>query len=72
MGMELVNFAVFFGLVTGFHVCNEKLQHVHKGHVRVPHLTFVAGALSHPITWDTMQHYIIHLVVYSGKLLPLH
>lgn len=32
----------------------------------------LTAALSHPVTWHALHEYAVHLVVYSGKLLPSH
>ena len=36
------------------------------------HRQALATALLSPASWDAVQHYLIHLVVYSGKVFGTH
>lgn len=71
--LELINLAAFFGLTVTFHWCGEKLKHrFPTNRITAGHKALLAGALSHPITWDALHHYAVHVVVYSGYFIPKH
>lgn len=69
---ELVNLAVFFGLSAAFHIAQEKLKHKYGNRISSGHAVLVAAAVSHPITWHSLQEYAVHIVIYSGYILPKH
>lgn len=79
--VHAVVFGAFVGLSVGWHIAEEKIhrwkQHrsealPHGEPVRHSRLFLLLTPASHPYVWDGIREFCVHLVVYSGLVIPPH
>lgn len=75
---DLLIFAAMLGLAVVFHwlesVAEERWNKAHpkdKGHYHKCSAVLMAG-LAHPATWSSFHDFMVHIVIYSGKVIPVH
>ncbi len=67
MLVEFLVFLFFATLMVGSHYLGEWLEHHKHASVR-KHLAWLFPLCCHPAVGETVRHYTIHLVVYSGAV----
>lgn len=76
MNSEALSFSAFLVISFGWHAAAHVAEKVHAKFgvkVRVPRsIGYVAVPLIHPQTLEAVREYLVHLVVYSGLVLPAH
>lgn len=68
---ELAVFGFFYGFALTVHAFKHrrdlKTAWIAAGKSWRAHLAALCAGCASPATWEALQHYTIHLVVYSGK-----
>lgn len=67
---ELLNLAAFFGLTCCFHCLGQHLETRFSKRIGPAHHAMLAGVIVHPTTLEALKEYPVHVVVYSGHVIP--
>lgn len=50
----------------------DPFANVRKHAKRFTAISLIAGAITHPTVWQALEHYVVHFVIYSGKIIRFH
>ena len=74
--IDLAIFVSMFLLAMAFHWLEEKTAHHHSKRItdstKKHGLALALAALGHPATWNSLHEFFVHIVVYSGRIIPAH
>ena len=76
---EFLIFAAFYAVILGAQFMHaryerrkmDKLDHV-KSHINAKIVGVVGVVAQHEPLWHAMKDYVVHVVVYSGAVIPAH
>jgi hypothetical protein len=68
--LNAVVFGAFALIAFSFDTVEKRLSHVNARKVR--HIAGLVAVASHPATIHTLQDYAVHLLIYSGYIIPGH